>query len=375
MGWDISLGCFTNLERLSRQYPQVSLASYRLKEISALLEERDLNASDDPQGAPLIINAQFIPSLKIEAGPDVLALDKQGHLCFLRAESLAVQDLQHFLNEDIKELQKKFKTEVLENGFYMGSLADVIEYNAALISQDARLYLRNNNYVSPGPDIFIHKTAKIDQYVSLNSEQGPIVIDENTHIRPFSILDGPVYIGRNSLLDSAMIRSGTSIRDHCRIGGEVESSIIESYTNKHHEGFLGHSYLGSWVNIGALATTSDLKNNYGKIRLQIGKKTINTGSIKLGSIIADYSKVGIGMMLNTGTVISPGANIFQDKELYGKFMRPFQWGNQGIYELPRFIKDLKTVMSRRAVQPGDALLFFLERYYKKTVKIKKKASS
>lgn len=95
------------------------------------------------------------------------------------------------------------------------------------------------------------------------------------------------------MIDNARITGGCIIGHTCRIGGEVENSMIGNFSNKHHEGFLGHSFLGSWVNIGALATTSDLKNNYGFIRIKIGEEQINTETIKFGSIIGDFSKIGI----------------------------------------------------------------------------------
>ena len=143
-----------------------------------------------------------------------------------------------------------------------------------------------------------------------------------------------------------------------RAGGEIENSIIGDYSNKHHEGFIGHSVLGNWVNIGALATTSDLKNNYGEVRLVLpegnpansGLKEVSSGTIKFGSILGDCVKISIGSMLYTGTVIDAGSNIFGGNP--GKYMPPLSWGLNGEkYDPERFIKDQKVIFQRRGQNP------------------------
>jgi hypothetical protein len=132
----------------------------------------------------------------------------------------------------------------------------------------------------------------------------------------------------------------------CRLGGEIADSIIGDFTNKHHEGFLGHSLVGDWVNLGALTTTSDLKNNYGEVRLTFKDQKYPTGTIKFGSIIGDYAKTAIGTMLGTGTIIDLGANLFGLSHRSGYF-RPFLWGETKIYDRSKFIDDAARMMQRR----------------------------
>ncbi|MCB1189963.1 MAG: glucose-1-phosphate thymidylyltransferase [Leptospiraceae bacterium] len=195
-------------------------------------------------------------------------------------------------------------------------------------------------------NLYIHPNAIIYPNVVFDVTSGPIVIDKGVKITSFSFLEGPLYVAPDASIDSARITGSTIIGQNCKIGGEIENSIFGDFSNKHHEGFVGHSYIGNWVNLGALSTTSDLKNNYGIVRIQIAEKKINTNTIKFGSIIGDYTKIAIGTMLNTGTVIDMGCNI-TDSKVKG-YVPAFTWtdGNER-YRLDHFLKDTKKIMARR----------------------------
>ena len=177
-----------------------------------------------------------------------------------------------------------------------------------------------------------------------------LIIDA-ARIEPFSFIQGPAWIGPGSLIASARIRGETSIGPVCRIGGEVEASIVQGYSNKHHDGFLGHSYLGEWVNIGAMTTNSDLKNTYGTIRMVIeGFGQIDSGILKLGCFLADHVKLGIGVHLNGGAVIGTGSNIF-GVHFAPKTIPPFTWGGEVFreYRIQSMIDVARKVMARRKV--------------------------
>jgi len=233
------------------------------------------------------------------------------------------------------------------------------------IQEDLK-YLNLKNFSNKGieaegnnSDLFLHDSCKIYPGVYFDTTEGPIIIDKETILTPSSFIVGPTYIGKNSHLDNVKINGPTIIGNNCRIGGEIENSIINDFSNKHHEGFLGHSILGSWVNIGALATTSDLKNNYGEIRLQLPNSyypfcaeliTFNTGEIKFGSIIGDCVKIGIGTMINTGTVIDFGSNIYNT--IPEKYTFPLSWkDNSTRYQLDKFIEDCEKIYKRRNQVP------------------------
>jgi len=198
--------------------------------------------------------------------------------------------------------------------------------------------------------IFIHPQARLDGPLVLDARDGPIVIDA-AQIEPFSVIQGPAAIGPGALIASARIRAETTIGPVCRIGGEVEASIVQGYSNKHHDGFLGHSYLGEWVNIGAMTTNSDLKNTYGTIRVVLeGLGQVDSGILKLGCFLADHVKLGIGLHLNGGAVIGTGSNIY-GVHFAPKTIPPFTWGGEVFreYRIDGMIDVARKVMVRRKV--------------------------
>ncbi|MEI8375564.1 MAG: putative sugar nucleotidyl transferase [Planctomycetota bacterium] len=201
-------------------------------------------------------------------------------------------------------------------------------------------------------DIFVGRGAKIHPMVVLDAERGPIFIDVGAEIHPFSRIEGPCYIGRNSILLGAKCREGNSIGPMCRIGGEVEESIIQGYSNKYHDGFLGHAYVGQWVNLGALTTNSDLKNDYSDVKITLdGRTQLPTGSTKVGALIGDHTKTSIGTLLNTGTYVGAMTLLVTNGKLLPKFIPSFAWYlndtiSQGTGKAPLYA-TARTAMERR----------------------------
>jgi len=197
--------------------------------------------------------------------------------------------------------------------------------------------------------IYVDPSARLDGPLVLDARDGPIVIDQDARIEPFSFIQGPAYIGAKSLIASARIRGETSIGPVCRIGGEVEASIVQGFSNKHHDGFLGHSWVGEWVNIGAMTTNSDLKNTYGNIRVVIESLgQLDSGVLKLGCFLADHVKLSIGLHLNGGTIVGTGSNIF-GVPVAPKTIPPFTWGGDVFHEyrIDSMIDVARKVMARR----------------------------
>jgi len=223
------------------------------------------------------------------------------------------------------------------------------------IRADLRLFLEHNSVshsagqgvlaAGSADDLYVHTDAKILPGVAIFTDEGPVVIDRGAKITPWSVLSGPLYVGADAMLDGVKI-GGSIVGRGCRLGGEIEKSILGDFTNKHHEGFLGHSLVGSWVNFGALSTTSDLKNNYGKIKLRIAGQEVDTGRIKFGSVVGDCVKTAIGTMLNTGTVVDAGSNVFGGRP--GAHLPFLSWGLEDqTYDLDRFLADCQTIFKRR----------------------------
>ena len=180
-------------------------------------------------------------------------------------------------------------------------------------------------------DIFIASKAHVHPMVVIDASDGPVYIDEGAEILPFTRIVGPCYIGRETVLVGAKCHEGNSIGPVCRIGGEVECSIIQGYTNKYHDGFLGHAYVGEWVNLGALTTNSDLKNDYANVSVTMnGRRPIDTGSNKVGCFIGDHTKTSIGTFFNTGAYVGAMCLIMATGKPLPKFIPSFAWLLEGV---------------------------------------------
>jgi len=208
-------------------------------------------------------------------------------------------------------------------------------------------------------DVFIAPGAKVHPMVVFDAEHGPIYIDENVEIHPFTRIEGPCYVGKNSILLGAKCREGNSIGPNCRIGGEIEESIIQEYSNKYHDGFLGHAYVGSWVNLGAMTTNSDLKNDYGSVSVMLGGgPPIDTGSTKVGSLIGDHTKTSIGVLFNTGSSVGAMGLIMASGEPLPKFIPSFAWFLKGVvtkgFGKKKLYETARAAMPRRGKEFTDA---------------------
>ncbi len=201
--------------------------------------------------------------------------------------------------------------------------------------------------------ILVSDNVNVYPDVILDASGGKILIGENNVIEPFTFIKGPVFIGKN-----VTIKSGTKIYgpcvigEHSKVAGEIAESVLHSYVNKQHDGFIGHSYICPFVNLGADTVTSDLNNNYSKIKIRLNGNEIETGMQFLGSIIGDHTKTSINTMLNTGTISGIFANIF-GSGFPPKILRSFSWNESGrkstAYELVKAVETAKIVMKRRGI--------------------------
>ena len=181
---------------------------------------------------------------------------------------------------------------------------DVIRHNLEILTQNLEYRLADGSYRQLDDGVFAAAGATIGQHVVTDVSKGPILLDENAQIGPFSLLHGPAYVGRSSkLIEHAAVKDAVSIGHTAKIGGEVEASVIEPYTNKQHHGFLGHSYLGSWINLGAGTCNSDLKNTYGNVNIDYRGQRVATGMQFVGCIMGDYAKTAINTGIFTGKII------------------------------------------------------------------------
>jgi UDP-N-acetylglucosamine diphosphorylase / glucose-1-phosphate thymidylyltransferase / UDP-N-acetylgalactosamine diphosphorylase / glucosamine-1-phosphate N-acetyltransferase / galactosamine-1-phosphate N-acetyltransferase len=203
--------------------------------------------------------------------------------------------------------------------------------------------------------LVLDPTAELEPGCALDTSGGPIWLDRGARVRAFSRLAGPAYIGPDSAVLGGSVEA-VSVGPVCKVRGELAESVCLGYTNKQHDGHMGHAYLGRWVNLGAETTNSDLKNNYGTIRIWTPEGPQDTGEIKLGCLLGDHVKTGIGLLLNTGTVVGAGSNLY-GAAMPPTFVPPFSWGTGEElteYRVDKFLEVAERAMGRRQVELSEA---------------------
>jgi len=233
---------------------------------------------------------------------------------------------------------------------------DVVAWNAPAIGEDlAGMAAARAGDVHPqavllAPErIAVLAGARVDPLAVLDARGGPILIGEGAVVRAHTVVAGPCVVGARTELLSGCVARATFGPD-CRIAGEIEECVWQGYGNKRHHGFVGHSVIGEWVNLGALTTTSDLKNNYGAVRVRVGGREIDTGVAKLGSLIGAHVKTGIGTLLPTGASVGTGSNLFAGGRFAPRDLPPFSWWDGERLEAHRleaFLATARVAMSRR----------------------------
>ena len=214
-----------------------------------------------------------------------------------------------------------------------------------------------------GDDAFVGEDSRIEQGVVIDARDGPVYIDKGVRILPQSYIEGPVYLGPGCVVQPhAALREGTSMGPVCKVGGEVEACVLQGYGNKQHYGFLGHSYIGAWTNLGAGCTNSDLKNTYGTVRVPIEGEEVDSGERFVGLFMGDHSKAGIGTMFPTGSVIGFSSSVAAPRS--PKSVPDFAWiDGEKVeeYDATRALAVARKVMARRdcAMSAEEARLFSL----------------
>lgn len=202
--------------------------------------------------------------------------------------------------------------------------------------------------LGPAGRIAVQVGATVEPGVVFDTRQGAIVVEAGAEVRHGTRLEGPCWIGPGTRVLGGLVRT-SALGPRCVVRGEVSTTCFTGYANKAHDGFVGHTILGHWVNLGAGTTTSNLKNTYGTVRLEPAGARVETGRQMLGSLVGDHAKTAIGTMLGTGTVVGAGANVFGGTP--GKWVRPFAWGCDGTTTLTQdgFLAIAERVLPRRDV--------------------------
>ena len=205
--------------------------------------------------------------------------------------------------------------------------------------------------VGPADRLLFHESARIDPDVVLDTTGGPITVEPDVVIQAFSRVEGPCYIGRGTQLFRANLRGGVTPGPDCRIGGEVEASIVHGHFSKYHEGSLGHAYVGEWVNLGALTSNFDLRKDNREVHVPLLGDPAATGRAKIGCFVGDDTWTGMGSMLNTGTALGAMCTILPAGPLLPDYVPSFSWVLHGRvapgFGLDRLFATARTVKERR----------------------------
>lgn len=293
----------------------------------------------------------------------------KGHVlaCFLRGDLLTIMKNECEGTPKSSTLIKKFRdhciTKEIEKAHVLTHAWDIININQDVLTTDFKV--KNQPGIIKGDlkpfvalynenNIYIGAHTIIEDFVVLNADNGPIYIEENVYIETNTRLEGPLYIGKGSQILGGKIKQ-SSIGAYCKVSGEVNHSIIQSYSNKAHQGYLGHSYIGEWVNLGAGTISSNLKSNYSTISVIQNDKKTDTKQLFLGAIIGDFVKTSIGTTLNTGTIVHIGSTLF-NAGFHDKTIAPFSWGSPqlyGIHDVSKLIQTADSMMRRRNITFSD----------------------
>lgn len=239
----------------------------------------------------------------------------------------------------------------------------------ALLREDLRGLLPGTDGIPAGstvigdPGLVAVTEGLIEPGVVFDTRPGPVVLESGVEVRSGCRLEGPLWVGANARILGNSVRA-SAIGPRCTVRGEISTCVFLGYANKAHDGFLGHSVVGRWANLGAGTITSNLKNTYGPVRLEVAGHDIETGQMNVGSLIGDHAKTAIGTLLSTGTVIGAGASVF-DAVRPPKYVPAFAWGGTGDARTTRegFLKVAERVLPRRDIVMDEATRALLGRVY------------
>lgn len=229
-------------------------------------------------------------------------------------------------------------------------------HHSAILVEESRMHVAEGASVAAGAVI--------------NASDAPVIVMEGVRVMPGAVIIGPAVIGPHSTVKvGAKLYGPLTVGPVCKLGGEIEDSIFIGYSNKQHDGFLGHAIVGEWVNLGADTNNSDLKNNYSTVKVVIHGETIDTGETFFGSLIGDHVKTAINTQLNTGTVIGVGTNVF-GAGFPPKTIGAFRWGGAGgfeIYDFEKFRATAELVMARRDRRLTPATLQLMKKLHQEAI--------
>ena len=396
--FECRIGMFTMLERTQRLYQKSKLLLFTRNYIVPTLKKRVSHSVNEPDSIDddvLLINGALVIDEKTRQllgkhlAKNVLMMQK-GRIALAHLSEDVARDCGKELCKSLpslalKKLVKKCKTLEASDLPLMTYPWDLVNKNAELIKEDYSVFGKKESegtidstarVYGNEKDVYVGKGSFVEAHVTLDARDGPIFIGNETTVHSGSRISGPTYIGDRTIIPSGLIREGCSIGPVCRVGGELEETIIQGYTNKYHTGFIGHAYIGEWVNLGAATTNSDLKNTYGTVQVETRGKKVDTGTTKVGCFIGDHVKTSIGTQIYTGKKIGVGSQVhgFVTKDVPSFTIWSESLGSKPVeLYLQSVIETHGRVLSRRGAKQTKEEIELLKKLFEMTAQERKEA--
>ena len=365
--FELKCGVYTNLERIINSFDNDT--NYYLivrDELKKIVQERFPRYTVNPKKIPkgIYLNGAALWNEgninKIKNG---YAFSSSGNLIsFVSDVSIAYDDI----NDMIDKTSKVTSDIDIDYISYLWDCIDLFNKYLEFDKKDlSNSYIPNSTHININPDnYYFSKGYNIEPGCILDASNGPIILSKHVTLEAGSIIKGPIFIDEGSIISNgAKLKGNILIGPYCKVGGEVTDSIFYGYSNKQHDGFLGHSFIGEWVNLGANTNNSNLKNNYNKIKFNFSDTLIiDTKRLFLGVMIGDFCRTGISTMINTGSYFGLGSNIF-GTGFQNKYIPSFNWGKNEIVDFNKFITTIKRMKARRTKKLSDSEVLFLQNLY------------
>lgn len=346
--YDLRIGRRSVLENTATFFPRLSIEP-RARSY--------FNIKKHPvRGPVLYLSGRFFMTRKVSMPKEDGALQNNGSIVgFIKYRPPFPDTCQ-----DISATAQLQKRAYAIQGYFLDEIWDLVKYHEDILNFELKTRTstptpKHVYVIGNRQSVQICKGAKVHRFVTIDVSDGPVYIDRSAVIRPFTTIIGPAYIGPNCVVERAKVTKCT-LGPNCRVGGEIEATIFQGYVNKYHEGFIGHSVIGKWVNFGALTSNSDLKNNYSTVRVMNDDEERDSGMVKLGCFIGDHTKTGIGTLIPTGARIGCFVNFFGGG-MMPRTVENFTWltaEKHTRYHLKKALDTAQHIMARRQVTMSPA---------------------
>ena len=391
-------GMFTTLERTQKMFSHTRVVLFSRDYLAPMLKcqfKHQVNAADKIDEEFLIVNGALMLNKQVDQLIEKklklnTAVSVNGRIALARLSEKFAKNNSDVLLEPLtsaksKRILKECRILKGNNLPLMNYPWDLVDNCSMMIMNDCTLLHEkeatgtiDERAVIYGEKSSVHvdKGAFIEAGVVLDARKGPIYVGRNSVVQSGSRITGPAHIGDETIISSALILEGCSIGNVCRIGGEIEKTIVHGYSNKHHLGYLGHAYIGEWVNVGANTTNSNLKTTYGTVNVNVNGKRVDTKKTLVGCFIGDHVKTSIGTQIYTGKKIGVASHVHgfitEDVPSFTVWAKSLGAGPVELY-LESVIETEKRVFARRGVKQTKEDVDLLKKLFSLTSQERREA--